>query len=109
MTEPSSLVSIDSVTCTSSSGQPLRCAYIFNVIDVHAPRLDNSSPIGVGPRSPPPSDSGSSASHVCAPSSNRTLKFVEPMCAVTLDSAICAPEADGYTARPAGLAGEPLL
>jgi hypothetical protein len=45
------------------SGQSLRCAYIFSVIAVHAPRLDSSSATGVGAVSPPPSDTGSSARH----------------------------------------------
>jgi len=48
---------------TSASGQPLRCAYIFSVIAVQAPRLDSSSATGVGAASPPPSGAGSSARH----------------------------------------------
>src|SRR6185312_6697814 len=72
---------------------------IFSVIDVQAPRLESSSETGVGPRSPPPADSGSSASHVCLPSSKETWKLVEPMWAVTVGCAMRAPDLDGKTPR----------
>src|SRR5918994_6911921 len=56
-----------SVTVVERSGQFLRWAYIRTVMDVQAPRAASSRSYGVGPRSSPPDEAGSSAVRVWRP------------------------------------------